>query len=114
MNLTRPAARLAHGHLVTILVLFISLGCCSLPLRADDWPQWLGPQRDSVWRENGIVEKLPADGPPVRWRTAIGAGYAGPAVSKGKVYVTDRQLAEGANNPSNPFQRGTIPGSERI
>lgn len=84
------------------------------PLRADDWPQWLGPERDAVWRETGIVESFPAQGPPVRWRTAIGAGYAGPAVAKGKVFVTDRQLAEGANNPSNPFQRGTIPGNERV
>ena len=25
-------------------------------LHADDWPQWLGPKRDSVWREAGIVE----------------------------------------------------------
>jgi len=25
-------------------------------LHADDWPQWLGPKRDGVWRETGIVE----------------------------------------------------------
>lgn len=84
------------------------------PLLGDDWPQWLGPQRDAVWRETGILEKFPANGPSVRWRIAIGGGYAGPAVANGKVYVTDRQLAEGANNPANPFQRGTIPGSERV
>ena len=24
------------------------------PLFADDWPQWMGPQRDGVWRETGI------------------------------------------------------------
>ena len=29
-------------------------------VRADDWPQWLGPQRDGVWRETGIVDKFPA------------------------------------------------------
>ena len=22
---------------------------------ADDWPQWLGPQRDGVWREDGVL-----------------------------------------------------------
>ena len=27
---------------------------------ADDWPQWLGPRRDSVWRESGILKKFPA------------------------------------------------------
>ncbi len=83
-------------------------------LVADDWPQWLGPERDGVWRENGIVEKLPADGLKIRWRVPIGGGYAGPAVAKGRVYVMDRQLAEGATNPSNAFSRGEIPGRERV
>src|SRR5438094_10110044 len=81
-------------------------------LRADDWPQWLGPQRDDVWREGGILEKFPADGPKVRWRTPIGAGYTGPAVANDRVYLMDRQLASGVSNPSNPFDRGEIPGSE--
>lgn len=59
-------------------------------LQADDWPQWLGPQRDSVWRETGILRKFPPDGPKFRWRTPIAAGYAGPAVANGRVYVSDR------------------------
>jgi outer membrane protein assembly factor BamB len=59
-------------------------------LRADDWPQWLGPQRDGVWRETGILTKFPAAGPKVLWRTPIQGGYAGPAVSGGRVYVTER------------------------
>jgi len=83
-------------------------------LRADDWPQWLGPQRDSVWRESGILETFPAEGPVVRWRTAIGAGYSGPIVAKGKVYVTDRRLGQDAKNPADPFQRESITGSERV
>ena len=81
---------------------------------ADDWPQWLGPQRDAVWRETGILEKFPAGGPKVRWRTPIGAGYAGPAVANGRVYVLDRQLGQGASQPANPFDKGTIPGTERV
>src|SRR5438094_3334310 len=83
-------------------------------LHADDWPQWLGPQRDGVWRETGILEKFPADGPKVRWRTAIGGGYTGPAVARDHVYLMDRQLAPGTSNPSDPFARGEIPGSERV
>ena len=81
---------------------------------ADDWPQWLGPNRDSVWRETGIVQKFPTNGPPILWRTALGAGYSGPVVAKGRLYVTDRQLGEGANNPANPFSRGIINGAERV
>src|SRR5467141_2969482 len=78
--------------------------------RADDWPQWLGPQRDGVWRETGIIEKFPADGPRVRWRAPVGPGYTGPAVAQGRVFVMDRQLAPGANNPVNPFAQTTIAG----
>jgi outer membrane protein assembly factor BamB len=82
-------------------------------LHADDWPQWLGPGRDSVWREDGLLEKFPADGPVVRWRVPLGAGYTGPAVAEGRVYMVDRRQADGPK-PGNPFSRGQIPGSERV
>ncbi len=84
------------------------------PLAADDWPQWLGPRRDGVWRETGLIETFPAGGPRVLWRTPIGAGYSGPAVVGDRVYITDRKLDRGARNPDNPFRRGSIPGSERV
>ncbi|MBI2928755.1 MAG: PQQ-like beta-propeller repeat protein [Verrucomicrobia bacterium] len=81
---------------------------------ADDWPQWLGPQRDGVWRETGIVEKFPDGGPKVRWRVPIGGGYAGPAVAGGRVYVTDRVLAPNNANPASGFDRRFIRGGERV
>jgi outer membrane protein assembly factor BamB len=83
-------------------------------VRADDWPQWFGPNRDGVWRESGIIEKFPPGGPKVRWRTPIGAGYSGPTVAGNRVYVADRMLAPGTRAPSDPFARGTLPGIERI
>jgi len=82
--------------------------------QTEDWPQWLGPNRDAVWREHGIVEKFPAGGPPVLWRASIGAGYAGPTVADGRVYIADRQLAAGVSNPTDPFKRGKIQGVERV
>ena len=30
-----------------------------LAARADDWPQWMGPGRDDVWRAKGILETFP-------------------------------------------------------
>ncbi|MBI4660483.1 MAG: PQQ-like beta-propeller repeat protein [Verrucomicrobia bacterium] len=81
---------------------------------ADDWPQWLGPQRDGVWRESGILEKFPPEGPKIRWRAKVGAGYSGLAVANGRVFLTDRQLPSGTSNPANPFDRGVIPGTERV
>jgi outer membrane protein assembly factor BamB len=66
---------------------------------ADDWPQWGGPRRDLVWRESGIVDRLPAVDPatgllPRVWAATIGSGYAGPAVADGRVFVADRIAEE--------------------
>ena len=69
------------------LLLLVAL--VAVPLAADDWPEWRGKGRLGVWLETGIVDKLPAGGLPVSWRTPIHAGYAGPAVAGGRVFVTD-------------------------
>jgi outer membrane protein assembly factor BamB len=94
--------------------ILLALALTAAALHADDWPQWLGPQRDAIWREHGIVESFPAGGPSVRWRAPIGAGYTGPAVAEGRVYLMDRQVAKDAAAPGNAFQRGQIPGTERV
>jgi hypothetical protein len=81
---------------------------------ADDWPQWLGPQRDGVWREDGILDRFPAGGPKVRWRVLLHGGYAGPAVVGDRVFVMDRVLAPGVKDSDNPFARADSPGKERV
>ncbi|OAI53475.1 hypothetical protein AYO44_15960 [Planctomycetaceae bacterium SCGC AG-212-F19] len=62
------------------------------PLRAEDWPQWRGPNRDGVWTEAGILETFPAEGLKVRWRVPVGPGWSSPVVAHGRVYLTDSQL----------------------
>jgi outer membrane protein assembly factor BamB len=80
---------------------------------ADDWPQWLGPGRAGVWRETGIIEKFPAGGPKILWRTPINGGYSGPAVAGGRVYVTDFVRASG--EAKNDFDsRSAVAGKERV
>ena len=66
--------------------------------RADDWPQWMGPRRDNVWRETGLVATLSSP-PDVVWRAEVAGGYSGPAVAGGKVYVTDYEKASGDDKP---------------
>jgi outer membrane protein assembly factor BamB len=97
------------------LLLSGALALTLAPLAAaDDWPQWLGPKRDSIWRETGIVDKFPEGGLKERWRVKAGLGYAGPAVAGGRVYLMDRVLAEGAMNPNNPFSKPPVQGTERV
>jgi len=83
-------------------------------LHADDWPQWLGPQRDSVWRETGIVDTFPAGGPKKLWSQPTALGYAGPAVAQGRVVITDRVQARGAKQQKDLFNKAEIDGSERV
>jgi hypothetical protein len=86
----------------------------SSTLLADSWPQWLGPQRDGVWREKGILEKFPEGGPKRIWRVELGAGYSGPAVAGGRVFVMDRQVPAEIPKPKSVFEASQIPGNERV
>src|SRR5215813_9668031 len=117
---TRAARAHRHqsaGRFLGATALWLAITAVSGIARGDDWPQWLGPQRDGVWRETGIVERFPEAGPKVRWRAKVESGYTGPAVSSGRVYVMDRVLAEGAKNHPEPFPqrpRQGIAGTERV
>ena len=86
----------------------------SSALSADDWPQWLGPKRDSVWRETGILETFPEGGPKVLWRKPVAGGYAGPAVANGKVFVTDYETAADVRSVSDPGKQPDLSGKERV
>jgi outer membrane protein assembly factor BamB len=59
-------------------------------LCAEDWPQFLGPRRDGTYHGKALP-KWPADGPKQIWKKNIGAGFAGPAVANGKLYLFHRQ-----------------------
>ena len=81
--------------------------------RADDWPQWMGPGRDGVWREPRVVTEIPAGGLPVKWRVPVKGGYSGPAVAAGRVYLTDYDRPEGRLTNA-PNDRTELAGRERI
>lgn len=81
-----------------IIRCFVLLTCWLVPALeavADEWPQWRGPQRDGLWRETGIIDEFKSDRLEAVWRQPISAGYSGPTVADGRVYITDR-IAEPA------------------
>lgn len=61
-------------------------------VRANDWPQWRGPDRDGVCNETGLLHTFPADGLKIRWRAPVGWGWSSPVVARGRVFVTDAEL----------------------
>ena len=95
-----------------------SLSLCAMMLAttfasAADWPQWMGPNRDDVWAETGIIEKFPEGGLKVLWRKPVSGGFAGPAVVNGRVFVTDYVRSEGDAKPA-PTTRNNLKGKERV
>ena len=67
----------------------------TVPLSANDWPEFRGEGRDGVWRETGILERFPEEGLEIRWRTPLHHGYSGPAVADGRVFVVDFERGRG-------------------
>jgi len=64
-------------------------------LNAQDWPQFLGPERNSTSPERGILRSWPESGPEVLWSVNVGIGYGGPVVKDNKVYLLDRDDSTG-------------------
>lgn len=97
---------------MSLASLFLATGVC----HADDWPQWMGKDRDNVWKETGIIEKFPDGGPKVLWRAPVAGGYAGPAVSDGTVFVTDYFKSTNTQEmlASGNFDRKESTGTERV
>jgi outer membrane protein assembly factor BamB len=88
------------------------LAFATSPSFALDWPQWLGPNRDGVWKEEGVLETFPKDGPQVLWKKPIGPGYSGPAVVGDRVFVMDRVKKE--PDPKAEKKPPGQPGTERV
>ncbi len=57
---------------------------------AQDWPQFLGPERNSTSPQKNLLRTWPSTGPEVLWTANVGIGYGGPVVKEGKVYLLDR------------------------
>ena len=72
-----------------VLILSVSFVC------ADDWASWLGPTRDSVYHESGVVTSIPESGLKVSWEASVEMGYSGPSVADGKVFLMDYIHADG-------------------
>ncbi len=81
--------RVAKSLPVVWTLAFLVSATGAVSATAEDWPQWRGKNRDAVLSDTALVETLPDGSLPRRWSVPIGAGYSGPTVADGRVYVTD-------------------------
>lgn len=56
-----------------------------------DWPDFLGPNRDSKSPETGIISPWPATGLKIVWQRELQTGYGIGTISKGRMYHFERQ-----------------------
>jgi outer membrane protein assembly factor BamB len=89
MKIPVLTARKTPGNLN--LGLLLLTGCLGSAASAADWPQFLGPNRDSVSPQTGLFEAWPQGGPPVVWQRPIGSGFSGPVVAGGRLVLVHRQ-----------------------
>ena len=59
-------------------------------LVAEDWPQFLGPNRDGVYAGPALADSWPEDGPARVWTKRVGQGFAGPVVADGRLILFHR------------------------
>ena len=60
-----------------------SFGMAQTKPESRDWPQFLGPQRNGISTETGLIDSWPDNGPIELWRVPGGVGMSGLAISRG-------------------------------
>jgi outer membrane protein assembly factor BamB len=65
-------------------------GCLLLAAAAADWPSLLGPARNGISDETGLVQSWPKQGPPLVWQRNVGQGYSGPVVADRRLILFHR------------------------
>ena len=77
------------------------LAILSAAALADDWPEFMGPQRDQTSAETGLLDTFPKAGPKLLFEKKVGTGYSAPSI-RGEVMVVhhrveDQEIVEGCS-----------------
>ena len=79
-----PDSRLDTKRVVC-LALAAAMALPALAMGAD-WPQFMGPNRDGVSAEKGLLTDWPESGPKELWRKELGPAFSGLAVVGDRLY----------------------------
>ena len=70
------------------LLVFVGAMLVSSFVKADDWPQFRGPDRTGVSKEKGLLKAWPKEGPKLAWTFKnAGLGFSSVAIVDGKLYT---------------------------
>lgn len=61
-----------------------------IPVHAGDWPGFLGPSRNCVSNEKGLIKEVPKGGPRLQWKKEVGEGYSSPVIQGNRLILFHR------------------------
>lgn len=74
-------------HACSVAMLLVTAAAFAAAPQSFDWPQWQGPTRDAVSKEQGLLQQWPKGGPPLAWEIkTLGGGYSAPSVAAGRIF----------------------------
>lgn len=96
----------------------LGLAVCTLAALGADWPQFLGPKRNSTSTESGLLQTWDAKGPPILWQKEIGEGFSAPVIAHDRLIlfhrVGDEEVIECLNAANGkPIWKYTTPTTYR-
>src|SRR2546425_5225230 len=71
------------------LAWFVAAQWLIFNIRAEDWPQFLGPRRNGE-SASAINLSWPKEGPTVVWQMKVGEGFSTPVIADGRLIVFHR------------------------
>src|SRR5262249_55416517 len=91
----RPVPHTGCRRLSALVLLVTAFLCAAADAAAPvsennmlgDWPQFLGPQRNGISTETGILDEWPEGGPKILWRARGGVGMSGLAIRDGRLFT---------------------------
>ena len=100
----------AMGRMSAACSGLLLLLACLLPsaVRAEDWPQLLGPRRDGTYNGGDLAAAWPEEGPRMVWQKDIGHGFSNPVVANGRLILFHRVGNEDLVEALDPETGGTI------
>ncbi len=72
---------------VVVMVAVLAIGSQT---EAGDWPQFLGPKRNGVSTEKGLITTWSRKGPRQIWQRKVGEGFAGPVITGHRLILFHR------------------------
>jgi outer membrane protein assembly factor BamB len=61
--------------------------CLSWIARAEDWPNWRGPNHNGMSNEKNFLAEFPNQGPHVAWKANVGLGFSSFVIADGRAFT---------------------------